>query len=86
MKRGRPNVRNTVSKSIVTILESSRLPMATSTICKMIEKDTQKKVSWNTVQKYIDEMMSLGKIEPTVLPHSKDENKKGLTVYSIKRA
>jgi hypothetical protein len=86
MKRGRPNSRSIVSRLILSTLESSQLPLATSTICKMIEKGTSKRVSWNTTQKYIDELIAVGKIEPITLPHSKDENKKGLTVYSVKKS
>jgi len=42
-------------------------------------------VSWNTVQKYLQELVELGKVEAIPTPHSKKEGKEGLTVYMLKR-
>ncbi|MEM5790570.1 MAG: hypothetical protein QXP77_00755 [Candidatus Aenigmatarchaeota archaeon] len=43
-----------------------------------------KSLSWNTVQKYLQELVELGRVEAIPTPHSKREGE-GLTVYILKR-
>jgi hypothetical protein len=85
MKRGRPNVRSKIKPMIVEIISNNRVPTSVNTIKKGIEKSLGKEVSWNTVKKYLDELVKTDVIQPITLPHSKIEKKEGLTVYTIKR-
>lgn len=85
MKRGRPSIRKQVKESILEVLSSSQIPMTISGMVKYISKKLNRKISWNTVEKYVKELIETNKIQAIVLPHSKDETKKGLTVYILKR-
>jgi len=85
MKRGRPTVRIEVQREIIEVLSSKNVPMTTSSIANAISKKLGKKVSWNTIEKYINELVAMDKVSPIVLPHSKLEGKDGLTVYTIKK-
>lgn len=85
MKRGRPNIRHTVQKEIIDILSQFNTPITISLISKKISKTTDKRISWNTVQKYLQELVESGKIQAIQLPHSKQEAKDGLVVYTLKR-
>ncbi|MBI2084169.1 MAG: hypothetical protein HYT70_00945 [Candidatus Aenigmarchaeota archaeon] len=85
MKRGRPNIRREVQNRIVQILTTFSTPVTTSTISKEISKLTDHDVSWNTVNKYIQELVEAGKIQPLPLPHSKISAKDGLIVYTLKK-
>ncbi len=84
MKRGRPKRRNEIQREIVSIL-SVGTPMNTAIITKQISKTLNENVSWHTVNKYLNELVQLDKLRVTVLPHSKDEKKQGLIVYSLKK-
>jgi hypothetical protein len=86
IKRGRPSIRTEMHTYIMNALSEKGIPMTTSTIAKTISDKIQRTISWNTAQKYIDELITLGKIEPVILPHSKDENREGLRVYTLKRS
>jgi len=85
MKRGRPNLRSDVQKTIIDVLSFSPIPLNTSSIAEIISKNLGKKISWNTVSKYLDELVQLGKIQPISTPHSKKEGKEGLTLYTLKK-
>lgn len=85
MKRGRPNVRKVIQSNLTTILGTSQTPMTTSSLTRFISKDQNRKFSWNTIQKYIDEMVQEQKLEAIILPHSKIEDKDGLTMYTLKK-
>lgn len=85
MKRGRPSVRITVQTNILEVLSSSQFPMTISSLAKIISPKIGRTVSWNTVQKYLDELVQLNKIQPMPLPHSKIEGKTGLVVYQLKK-
>lgn len=85
MKRGRPSVRITVQTNILEVLSSSQFPMTISSLAKIISPKVGRTVSWNTVQKYLDELVQLNKIQPMPLPHSKIEGKTGLVVYQLKK-
>ncbi len=85
MKRGRPNIRNQIQPKILEILSKSNFPMNVSTICNHLSSEMKKPVNWNTVKKYLEELVKLDKVQAIPLPHSKEENKTGLIVYSIKK-
>lgn len=85
MKRGRPNIRRIVQGEITNILSKFNTPLAVSIISKEVSKMLNKPVSWNTVQKYIQELVESGIVQAIQLPHSKLENKPGLVVYTLKK-
>jgi len=85
MKRGRPNVRETIQSNLMNALMGSQTPMTTSTLTRVISKEVNKQVSWNTVQKYLNELIQTEKIQAIELPHSKIEDRTGLTVYVLKK-
>jgi len=85
MKRGRPNLRNAAKTAILQSLEKSQVPMTTSTIRSTVAKEVNQNISWNTIQKYLNELIQTNKINAITLPHSKIPNKTGLTVYSLKK-
>ena len=85
MIRGRPNIRRQIRENILNILSSSETPMTTSMLARDATKTLKRNVSWNTVQKYLQELIETGKVNPIQLPHSKEENKPGLVVYTLKK-
>lgn len=85
MKRGRPNSRFEIQKSIIKTLETFSTPLTVSALAKTISGEHGKKISWNTIQKYLEELVELDKVQPFALPHSKIEGKNGLTVYQLKK-
>jgi hypothetical protein len=85
MKRGRPSKRNIIQSNIIEVLGSSSVPLTTSALRKIISEKLKQTISWNTIQKYINELTKLEKIQAIALPHSKKEGKKGLTVYILKK-
>jgi hypothetical protein len=85
MRRGRPSVRVEVSNAILNVFTSSQTPMTIAGIAKQLSSSRPKPISWNTVQKYLDSLVQQEKVQAIVLPHSKDETKKGLTVYTLKK-
>jgi predicted transcriptional regulator len=85
MKRGRPNKRNEIQFYILKILSSINTPLTISTITRLISNELKTRVSWNTVQKYIQELVKLNKVQTITVPHSKIENKDGLTLYILKK-
>ncbi len=85
MKRGRPNIRYDVQKYIISLLSKATTPVTISVISKEIAKTIDREISWNTVQKYVQELVESGKIQAIQLPHSKVENKVGLVVYTLKK-
>jgi len=84
MKRGRPELRKAISPLIMETLSdySSR---SIHSIEKEVSRRLGKNISWNTVQKYLQELIEIGKIEAVSTVHSKTEGKEGLTVYILKR-
>ncbi|MBI1978587.1 MAG: hypothetical protein HYS62_00830 [Candidatus Aenigmarchaeota archaeon] len=85
MKRGRPNIRQTIQTNIITILDRMGTPITISTLLREITTTISRKVSWNTIQKYTQELVESGRIQATQLPHSKKENQNGLVVYTLKK-
>jgi hypothetical protein len=85
MKRGRPSARSAIQSNILEVLSSSQMPYTVSALVKKISPKVGRTVSWNTIQKYLDELVQLNKIQPIPLPHSKKEGKTGLVVYQLKK-
>lgn len=85
MKRGRPAIRETIHANLISVLSNSQTPLTVSSLTRFISKSINRTVSWNTVQKYIDELITTEKIQAISLPHSKIEDKQGLTVYVLKK-
>jgi hypothetical protein len=85
LKRGRPNIRDAIQSNLVTLLSNSQTPLTTSSLTRFVSKEVNKSVSWNTVQKYLDELIETQKVQAIELPHSKIENRAGLTVYVLKK-
>lgn len=85
MKRGRPNVRDMVQSNLLSVLGSSETPLTVSSLTRFVSKEVNKTISWNTVQKYLDELIDREQVRAINLPHSKLEDRSGLTVYVLKK-
>lgn len=85
MKRGRPGIRSLIQSNILEILSLSQTPLTISALAKIISPKVGRTVSWNTIQKYLNELIETNKVQPLPLPHSKKEGKVGLTVYILKK-
>jgi len=85
MKRGRPSIRVEVEEVLLNILKDSQTPMTVSLLARLASQKINRTLSWNTIQKYLSELVATDKIQAIALPHSKEEGKKGLTVYILKR-
>jgi predicted transcriptional regulator len=85
MKRGRRNLREDVIPQILDVLSNTQTPLTTSSIKIIISNKFGKNFSWNTIQKYLDELVRSNQVSSVSLPHSKMRNKTGLTVYMLKK-
>lgn len=85
MKRGRHNMRRSIQEEIIKVVSSFNTPITTSVMRKEVSKILNQNTSWNTIQKYLTELVEAGRIQPIQLQHSKVENKPGLTVYTLKK-
>lgn len=85
MKRGRPNIRRQIQQQILETLSIFETPITVSALSKEISKTNEREISWNTINKYVQELVEAGKIQPIQLPHSKDSGKNGLVVYTLKK-
>lgn len=85
MKRGRRSLKTQVESQILDILSNTQTPLTTSSIKMLILKKFDKNLSWNTVQKYLNELTKNNQISFISLPHSKIKDKTGLTVYMLKK-
>jgi predicted oxidoreductase (fatty acid repression mutant protein) len=85
MKRGRRSLREQVKSQILDILSNTRTPLTVSSIRMLILKKFDKKLSWSTVEKYLDELVRSKQVSAISLPHSKTKDKCGLTVYILKK-
>jgi len=85
MKRGRPTIRRVVQSNLLEVLSNSSTPLTTSSLTRVISKEVNRSISWNTIQKYLEELVQNEKIETIKLPHSKIEDRDGLTMYTLKK-
>jgi S1-C subfamily serine protease len=59
--------------------------MTISALAKYSSQNIGTTISWNTVQKYVQELVETNKVQAIPLPHSKEDNKEGLIVYTLKK-
>lgn len=85
MKRGRPSKGTAMREAILGALEHSPVPLTVSTLSRIISENSGSKISWNTTQKYLRELVETNRVRPIPLPHSKKPGKTGLTVYELKK-
>jgi hypothetical protein len=85
MKRGRPAIRNLMHDTILNVLSENQVPLTVSNLAKFASEKTGRVLSWNTAQKYVQELVEVNKVQPITLPHSKEAGKEGLTVYTLKK-
>lgn len=85
MKKGRPTKRFLIYKLIEEYFRENPYPSNINKITAYISQKSGKKISWNTVKKYLEELVRLDKINKINLPHSKNKEKKGLTLYSYEK-
>ena len=85
MKRGRPNKRAAIRKAILTTLEKSDVPLTASAMGRFVSEEFGAQVSWNTIQKYLRELVETNQVRPLALPHSKKKGETGLIVYALKK-
>ena len=84
-KRGRPTKRFAIQTNIIEALSSYTTPQNVSAIKKDISKRLGQNVSWNTVQKYINELVQMEKVQKIAAVHCKIEGKNGLMLYQLKK-
>ncbi len=84
MRRGRPSKRVVIKDEILKILGSSGVPMTTSALGRILNEKLGSNISWNTIQKYVSEMVETNQLKPVSLPHSKKKGETGLVVYTLK--
>jgi len=85
MKRGRPSKRTKIKEVLLAVMKEINAPLTISSMTNMVSGRLGEAISWNTVRKYVQEMVETNAIEVIRLPHSKEEGKDGLTVYMLKR-
>lgn len=86
MKRGRRSQETQFKMLILDIVKTAETPLTIEVLRKLISNRTGKNCSWNTVRKYLNQLVEEHKIVRTELPHSHDPLKRtGLTVYSSER-
>lgn len=85
MKRGRPSLRRKMKPLILETLQLAKNPLTIRVITEEVSKKFGKKISWNTTQKYLQELIKADEVQSMILPHSKIKNKNGLIVYILKK-
>lgn len=85
MKRGRRSMRNQIIPLIIEALKNASTPLNINSIKFYVSARMNRNLSWNTVMKYVKELIELGKVEAVPLPHSKNPNKFGLILYRLKK-
>jgi len=85
MKRGRPNKRANIKNAILDVLGRANTPMTTSALSRIMNEELKINASWNTIQKYVGELVETSQIKPMPLPHSKKTGQTGLVVYTLNK-
>ncbi|MBU5682225.1 MAG: hypothetical protein QXW35_01315 [Candidatus Aenigmatarchaeota archaeon] len=83
MKRGRPSKRFEIYRLIEEYFKENPFPSNINRILRYIYEKTERKYSWNTIKKYLEELTKLDRIKKIKLPHSKIKEKEGLTLYYL---
>ncbi|MEM0480875.1 MAG: hypothetical protein QXQ14_01680, partial [Candidatus Aenigmatarchaeota archaeon] len=69
---------------ILEYFEKNKVPSNVDKIRRYVSQKLNQEVSWNTVKKYLEELVKLDKLKKIILPHSKEKDKEGLTLYEPK--
>ena len=85
MKRGRPSKRTNVHSAILKTLEGSPIPLTTSALGRLVSEQLGAQISWNTIQKYVRELVETNRVRAIPLLHSKRSGETGLVVYTVKK-
>lgn len=85
MKRGRPSKRADVRPAILKTLEGSAIPLTASALGRLVSEQLGTHISWNTIQKYVRELVETNKVRAIPLLHSKRAGETGLVVYTVKK-
>ncbi len=83
MKRGRPSKRGIIQKNVLSVLDQKKTPLTISALTRILSERTGERISWNTVYKYVDELVQANRVKVIKLPHSKESDKDGLSVYML---
>lgn len=71
-----------IESKILKVLEKTEIPVTCSYIRKEISK--RKKIHFDTVKKYLEDLNQRDVIFQKTLPPTKKQHKKGMTLYSKK--
>lgn len=85
MKRGRKSQKEEIENQIIDILSNTQTPLTTSSIKMLISRKFDKNFSWNSIQKYLNELVKDNQVSFISLPHSKIKDRTGITVYMLKK-
>ncbi|MEM5821139.1 MAG: hypothetical protein QXP34_02345 [Candidatus Aenigmatarchaeota archaeon] len=83
MKRGRPSLRFKIYSLIEEYFSLHPYPSNVRKITMFISERLNKKISWNTTKKYLEELVRLDRVKKMETPHSKKANEKGITLYYL---
>ncbi|MEM0242993.1 MAG: hypothetical protein QXT34_00860 [Candidatus Aenigmatarchaeota archaeon] len=83
MKRGRPSKRFEIYELINEYFKENPYPSNVNKIAEFIFQKSNKKISWNTLKKYLEELVKIDRIKRIIPPHSKDSSKTGITLYYL---
>ena len=79
---GRRPIKFEVESKILRILDKTEVPVTCSYVRKEITK--RKKTHFDTVKKYLEDLVQRDVIFKKVLPPTKKQHRKGMTLYSKK--
>jgi len=81
MKRGRPSKRYEIYALIEEYFSTNPYPSNVKKISEFISQRVGKTISWNTVKKYLEELVRIDKVKRIQTHHSKIPEKTGITLY-----
>ena len=79
---GRRPIRFEVESKILRVLDKTEVPVTCSYLKKEISK--RKKIHFDTVKKYLEDLSQRDIIFTKTLPPTKKQHEKGMTLYSKK--
>jgi len=68
MKRGRRDQSVEFKTAITKVIKSSKTPLTIEAIRSLVSQKKGRTVSWNTIYKYLEELVGEGIIKKTELP------------------
>jgi len=81
MKRGRPSKRYEIYALIEEYFLNNPYPSNVRRISEFVSQRIGKPISWNTVKKYLEELVRIDKLKKIRTQHSKNPEKEGITLY-----